>query len=303
MIKMIILTLFFTISMSCTSGTIMHKKSSSFSDAEKMFDNFFPRKWPAKKVIEPVSGERLVVLLNMRKEVEKHLETLGASYRVIDDFSLQVLPEGKSTLSKYSTKLAYHNIKLVYNSLYFAKNPFSSGTFIEQKKTMIISHNIMLKKKKMEIVLEHEMVHVRTFLEKQKKQPSIFYCKFKGKMFQPHYLACDEMRAYNSDIDNLIEKNDIASLKSKLKSAKMHVKPVLELIPKLDASTWEVSKNSVKINNLDRKNDFYFEFPVFSIDSAQKMKKAVILNYLNDVVVYAKKMMNKIESIEMKYNI
>ena len=181
------------------------------------------------------------------------------------------------------------------------KTLFSAGTFDEKSKTMILSHRAFKNKKLSEQILAHELVHVETFKNKQNKNPSPFYCQFKGKQFTPHLLSCDEMNAYNSDIKRFLKSGmNEKALTSKIRAAKMHTDPIPQLIENLDLNSSKNENGLIIVQGKNNKGNYWVEFPDFSIKSRNKSVKQMAKAYLGEVRSTAQKFSRYIQSLEKR---
>lgn len=257
----------------------------------KKFDVEFPPQEPTKNLIEPISGEQKVAIKNMIKSLHAHFLKSGVEHKVIGN-QIIILPSQKSELNQLGMSLDGNSISLMYDATYFAKNPFSAGTFNAKERKFLLSQILFNDPIKLKRVVNHELVHVETYKKFGRKEFSPFYCKFTGNQFAPHYLSCDEMNAYSVDLKNLkAEKADQTEIDKKINHTKMHTQPIKELISGLDYDSIKLENNTVKITGRNLKGSYQMEFPAFLIEMTRNLRSSV-KRYSDKVKMTA----NKIEA-------
>ena len=290
-----ILYLFLLITLlGCSSSQVRISGTDKFFAANKKFSEFFPNKFPPKKLKLPLKTQSKAIITDMSKAFSEYLSFKGIKNQLnVSKHEVTILPKGDHYLNKVAKTLASSGIKLKYNGLYFAENPFSVGTFNENRKEMLISHRTFEPKIDLNTILEHELIHVGTYLKKQKKLPSLFYCKFKGEQFSPYYLSCDEMNAYHNDLKSLLKKksNNIV-LQSKIKAALMHTEPIPPLIDTLILSSFKVKEGIITIKGKNTKGKYTIEFPSYSIKSQNRSIKKKISLYLSKLREKSQEILN-----------
>lgn len=260
----------------CSSRpSLIDKSNQSFKNAEINFSQAFPAQFPPKKVGNPLSSQETFSISTMVRAVSGRLSVLGVKHKMnIEDHEVIILPKGSHYLNKTAKTLgALGGGVLKYNGLYFAKNPFSAGTFLEPEEEMLVSHKAIKKYEILIDVIEHELVHVMTYNKKKEKVPSPFYCQFKGEQFAPHYLSCDEMNAYHQDLKRLLKTSNKISrasiIRSKLAAAKMHTDPIPQLIKGLAANTVRVTGNTLIIEGENSSGKYTMEFPTYAVQNSK----------------------------------
>ncbi len=268
----------------CASHTKSNSSTGDFQTAEAGFNEKFPRTWPPKPVNNPLDQNDISVLTNITAAVASKMEQSNAKFHRVGEFEIEMDPEGDSQLNALARDLKKDGIVVKYDALYFAKNPFSAGSFNDESKTFLFSHSVLKEELSLKNLISHELVHVGTFRERVKNDPSPFFCKFKGKQFEPHYLACDEMKAYNSDIKNLVATGASSeNLKAKIQAARMHTEPIPNLIEKLKISSAKEINGVILISGTNKDGDFQMEFPEFALAGAVGKKPARIKKHLSEV--------------------
>jgi hypothetical protein len=285
------------------SGCVSHPKPASFSEqfqtAEASFNEKFPRTWPPKPLQNPPDQSEISVLTNMTAAVASRLKQSNVKFHNSGEFEIEIDPEGDSQLSTLAKDLRKDDIVVKYDALYFAKNPFSAGSFNDESKTFLVSHSALKDESSLRNLINHELVHVGTFRERTAKEPSPFYCRFRGKQFEPHYLACDEMKAYNSDIKNLVSASgSTETLKAKIQAARMHTEPIPSLIERLNLSSAIETNGVILIGGANKEGNFQMEIPDFVLVGTGGKKQARIKKHLDEVKRTAINYLAYISSVE-----
>ncbi len=259
----------------CTLAPQPKTKNIDFSLASKSFNSEFPRVWPAKKIITP-SAEQKSIIKNMTTASSYKLSKMGVKHVRTSDYIIKILPGNSTYLNKQAKRLKKLKSTLLLDSLYFAKNPFSAGTFDSTQKVMILSHENLTNENRMKLVLQHEFVHVETYQKLISKTPSVFHCNFKGPQFEPHYLSCDEMNAYHQDLKTLVKnKADKKDIKNKLQPAKGHTSPIPKLISSLNTKSISFDHDIVTIKGTNKGGPYRIEFPAFNLTGKANSQNAL----------------------------
>ena len=284
----------------CSTTSLKNSPNFDFIKAQEKFLQHFPDKYPPTEVKLPLNDGDKRAIQNMAQEVAKYLVSNNVNNELnLNKYEVVISSDGKDQLNKIAKKLKLSQITFKYDGLYFAKNPFSAGTFNETENTLLISHEAMANPAQLEDVINHELVHIETYQRKQKKLPSLFYCKFTGEQFAPHYLSCDEMNAYNEDLKRLIMLPDGKSLiAKKIKAAKMHTNPVPELIERLFIDSAKLKGDSIIIKGMNAKGSYQLEFPRFSCENPQQNIEKLALDYTNQVKIKANDYIAFISEVE-----
>ena len=271
----------------------------AFKDALKKFDEEFPSQWPTKSVVEPLSGEQKKAIDDILVSLSQYFTNNNIDHKV-SGYEIIILPTQTSQLNQTSFQLSTDQISLKYNALYFAKNPFSAGTFDHESKQFLLSQNLFDNQIKLQRVIRHEMIHVNTYKNKLQKTHSAFYCIFTGPQFSPHYLSCDEMNAYLEDLKNLVAENvESSEIAIKLKSAEIHTLPVIELISNLNYKTTTFKEGIVFVKGKNKNGEYQMEFPDFIL----KQKSDLIVStkeYGQFVKNTAKEIQNEFDALKKK---
>ena len=271
----------------CSSKMVSYDKS--FIDAEEDFSVLFPSQYPPRKIKPSLDDREVLVLANMTRAVSKQLFSSGIKNKAsIRKYEVIILPQGTHYLSQMAKKLKLNGVTLKYDGLYFAKNPFSDGTFREKAKEMLISHRTIKNGKILSDVIEHELIHVETYNKMRKKLPSPFYCQFKGQQFAPHYLSCDEMHAYHNDLKRLLKtKTNKSFIQSKLHAAQMHTEPIIQLIKNLEMTEVKILDETVIIAGKNSLGEYSMEFPIYSVKESNLPPLQIARIYTRKVRVKA----------------
>ena len=141
-----------------------------------------------------------------------------------------------------------------------------------------------------------KMVHVKTFQSKKRHDPSLLYCKFKGEQFAPHYLPCDEMKAYHLDLKELVlSQADNKLILQKINSAKMHTAPIPSLVQKIDLSTLKQKNGLLTLQGKNSTGSFWIEFPTYSLKASKDPLKVRVQRYFDELSSTAQKYDNYLE--------
>lgn len=294
--KCVFVILFFLIG--CATPNPAHQNGWNFTSALEYFNKVFPVAWPPKPLNSPLSSEQLQALSRITEAVDQALTKSGVNYKRIDRYKVVVTPTGETPLNQYAKQLENSGTALEYDALYFAANPFSMGSFQSQTNILLFSHAALKDDQTIRDLIEHELVHVKTNQDLKNKVYSVFYCKFKGQQFEPFYLACDEMKAYNSDLKRLLARNaDSQAIKSKAKPAKMHTEPIESLINGLKVSAFKVDDGNILVPGQNAEGEYIMEFPRFVLGKSKKVTQKQVEDHLRSVRAEAKKLAAEIPTL------
>lgn len=247
------------------------KSKTDFERASNDFNQEFPATWPPKTVSPKMSAHQQQLIKNILFSVSEKLKEDGVDFKQEAE-KIIITGTNRSHLNQVAKELEKTSIVLAYDPSYFAKNPFSAGTFDENQKLFLLSHSVLKNNASLNRLLSHELVHVDTYKNRLAEVNSPFYCKFKGKQFEPHYLSCDEMNAYSSDLNLLInEKASKKDIKSKVEAAKMHTLPISNLIKNLNLKTLNIKDEVVIVSGANENGAYQIEFPKFVLNKNKNL--------------------------------
>ena len=127
-----LLSILMVFAIGCSNLEISKDNEILESSLEK-FDREFPPSWPTKSLIEPISGEQKLAIEKMIKSLHEHLLKSGVEHKLIGQ-QIIILPSGQSELNQLATRLDGDSISLLFDAIYFAKNPFSAGALTQMRK-------------------------------------------------------------------------------------------------------------------------------------------------------------------------